>query len=358
MGSQGSDLLQMLMDGDATERSSKTAEKVRDDVSDALHELIDMGARVRPLMLGGRHAGYIRGLHGSERHLLAGWYPDPETRTFQILAHGTSLTHTEIETLNGVEAQNLIRLIDRMTDADLSLYPYISAFATTSISEMLWFGRGVKCASWSRHTYEVPGGWALNLLAPPDHARLWAGVAAMRERSKKRMDDTFNAAMVTRAMVGKGADRLYQSLKKTQKTLQVDSIEPWTVLVKEELSINVNDGWGHAMQDDSSEGLMREMEGMQRDDRHERVMAAFYDQQMAAAREQEAEIEQDLFDAIDGVEDVATVLTSLQVRDMERSSRERRESTDSIMADFLEMSNADLERRENRSMGLNEPPRL
>ncbi len=346
------------MDGDAPEKVSAYVETVRDNVTSALNELIDQGARIRPLILDGRQAGFIRGVHGSERRQLAEWYPDPEMRTLQLLAHGTSLSYDEIETLNGAEAQNLVRLIDRMTDSDVSLYPYVSAFATTSVSEMLWHGRGIHCASWSRTKLEIPGGWEVKLLAPPDHARLWAGVASMRERSKRRLDDTYNAAMITRALVGKGADRLYQSLKKTLRTLKVDALEPWTSLVKEESTVNVNDGWGHAMQDDSAEGLFREMEGMTSDDRHERVMSAFYDQQMAAAREVEEEIEQDLGDALFGVEDVATILTSYQVHQMEESIRSQRAHDASVVQDFMTHADDDLERRENRSMGRGEPPRL
>ena len=33
-------------------------------------------------------------------------------------------------------------------------------------------------------------------------------MATLRERSKRRLDDNYNAAMVTRALTGKGADKL------------------------------------------------------------------------------------------------------------------------------------------------------
>ena len=347
------------MDGEVSEQSSKAAEAAREKIVPALQELIDHGARVRPLILKGKHQGFIRGLHGPERRLIFGWYPDPEMRVFQILAHGTTLSPEEIESLNGIEARNLIRQIDAITDADFSLYPFISAFTTTSASELLWYGRGAAPATWSRNTIEIPGGWTLKLLAPPEHARLWAGVALLRERSKKRLDDTFNAAMVTRAMVGRGADRLYQSLKQTQKALQSDAIGPWTTLVRSEVvEANLKDGWGHAFSDDSREGVMRELKGMEGDDKHERLMATFYDQQMSAAREQQERIEASLSEATEGIEDVTTILTSLQVRSRDAQEAQDRESFAQQVGAGIAGLSADQERRERRAEGRGELPQL
>ena len=359
MATGGTELLQELMNGDTAPRSSKAAEALRGKVTPALHELLDQGARVRPLLLNGKHQGFVRGLHGSERRLIYNWYPDPGMRILQIVAHGTTLIDDEIESLNGTEIQNLIRQINAITESDFSLYPYVSAFASTSASELLWYGRGAACASWSRNRIEIPGGWSFNLLAPPEHARLWAGVAALRERSKRRLDDTFNAAMITRALVGKGADKLYQSLKQTQKALQADAIGPWTDLVPPDLAdVNLKDGWGHALADDSREGVMRELSGMEGEDKHEKVMAAFYQQQMEAARAQQAGIEQQLSSAAADIEDVATILTSFQVRDMHQAAAEHRQAIVNYAADALEDSTRAADRRERRAEGQFEPPQL
>jgi hypothetical protein len=363
MATGGTELLQQLMDGDTAPRSSKAAEGLRSKVAPALHELIDQGARVRPLLLDGKHMGYVRGLHGTERRLIRNWYPDPEMRVLQLVAHGTTLNNDEVESLSGTEIQNLLRQINAITEADFSLYPYVSAFATTSVSELLWYGRGATCATWSRNQIEIPGapgaGWTLKLLAPPEHAMLWAGVASLRERSKKRLDDSFNAAMITRAMVGKGADKLYQSLNKTQKALHADIIDPWTDLVPPDLAdVNLKDGWGHALADDSREGVMRELSGMERDDRHEQVMSAFYKQQMEAARAQESKIEQSLSSAAADIEDVATILTSFQVRDMQRNLSDERNSREDFISDSIANANSASERRERRAEGQFEPPQL
>ena len=359
MSTFGSDLLQQLMDEEMGVKTSKSAEVLRDLVVPAIHELVDQGARIRPLLLKKEHVGYVRGLHGSERRLIQNWYPDPEMRILQIVAHGTTMSLSDIETLSGTEIQNLIRQIDTITQADFSLYPYISAFTTTSVSELLWYGRGAQCATWSRNRIEIPGGWSFNLLAPPEHARLWAGVAALRERSKKRLDDTFNAAMITRAMVGRGADKLYQSLKKTQKLLQSDILDAWIHLVPPDVAeVNLKDGWGHAFSDDTREGLMRELSGMEHDDKHEMVMKAFYEQQMNAARAQQASVEQTLEDAVEGVEDFATILTSYQVRAMEDSQMAQRQGREAAVREELEEINAVVERRERRAEGKGETPRF
>ena len=359
MATGGTELLQELMDGDTKPRTSKAADGLRAKVTPALHELLDQGCRVRPLLLGGKHVGFVRGLHGSERRLIHSWYPDAEMRIFQIVAHGTTLIDDEIESLNGTEIQNLIRQINAITEADFTLYPYISAFATTSVSELLWYGRGAACATWSRNQLVIPGGWSFNLLAPPEHARLWAGVAALRERSKKRLDDTFNAAMITRALVGKGADKLYQSLKKTQKALQADSANAWMDLVPPDLAdVNLKDGWGHALADDSREGVMRELSGMEGEDKHEQVMSAFYQQQMEAARARERQIERSLSGAVDDVEDVATILTSFQVREMQEGQRARQVAVEDSAAEAIGHMDDIARRRELRGDGHFVPPQL
>lgn len=358
MATFGTDLLQELMGGSGpSTRSSATAVKTRDLVVPALAELVEHGARVRPMVLHGKQVGFLRGVHYSERSHIYNWYVDPIDRVTQMLLHGTTLTPDEVEGLSSTELQNILALINRMTQADVSLYPYISAFSTTSTSEMLWYGRGAQVATWTRSRIEIPGGWAMDLLAPPEHARLWSGVAVLRERSKKRLDDTYNAALITRALVGKGADKLYHSLKQTQKALQSDTLEPWINLVPPEERAIENDGWGHAHQDDSREGLLHELESMQADDKHEQLMAKFYEQQMAAAQK-EADTIDSLTDELEDIEDVATILTSLQVRDMDRAIQTQAAQRDEFVRDAIDSANDQLETRERRAAGHHEPRHL
>lgn len=352
MGTVGTELLQQLMSGELARPTPETVARVRSDVTPALTELLDRGFRARPLILKGKVVGFVRGLHSGERRQLFSWFTDAQDRIFHLLSLATTLTTDEIEALDGYEAQALLQVVDKMTDADLSLYPYISAYSTTSSSEILWYGRGAGVASWTDRTISLPGGWEFRLIAPPEHARLWAGVAAMRERSKRRVDDTYNAAMITRALTGKGADKLYQALKKTQEALLADSDAPWMQVVRVEIKdINFADGWGHAHQDDSVEGILREVEGMAKMDKHERFMAAFYDQQMEAAKAEEEEMERRFQRAMEssGIEDSASILTSLQIKDLDKRDRDRQDQQQGMVTEAISSAHDAEERREARA---------
>jgi hypothetical protein len=359
MGTLGSDIMQRINSGElGPAPTPEIIERVRTEVVPALAELIDFGFRARPLMVRGQQVGHIRGLHMTERRLIYRWYPGAADRIKCILEAATTLLPEEIALLDGLEARNLLRLIEKMGDADLSLYPYISAFSTTSTSEILWYGRGTTVASFNQKHVPIPRSSGFTILTPSDHARLWAGVAAIRERSKKRLDDTYNAAMITRAMAGKGADKLFTALKKTQTSLQVDSDEPWKQIVRVEAKdINFRDGWGHAHQDDSVEGVMREIHGMAKMDKHELFMQAFYDQQMAEANKRDAEIEARFAKAMEheGIEDSFKFTTEKEVLAREAILNEERQEHSAEVSVAIAAAQADDERRELRSSGRSHP---
>lgn len=352
MSTVGTELMNQLTSGELDRATPETVNKVRGEVIPALLELIDYGFRARPLLLAERTVGFVRGLHPTERRQLFTWFNDPADRIYFLLSHGTTLSHDVIEGLDGYEAQQLLRVIDRMTDADVSLYPYISAFATTSASEVLWHGRGATVASWLNREVELPGGFRFKLLAPPDHARLWSGVAFIRERAKRRLDDTYNAAMITRALTGKGADKLYTALKKNQQALAADIPDPWTLVVRPDLEgIDFGDGWGHSHQDDSVEGIMREVEGMSKMDKHEKFMEAFYNQQMEQAKRAEEELENQFRRAVSeaGVEDSMSVLSNLQVQQLDRRLAQAQGEQAAYVTQAISSIHAAEERRESRS---------
>lgn len=352
MGTVGTELLQQLMSGELSRPTPETVSRVRSEVTPALTELLDRGFRARPLILHGKVVGFARGLHSGERRQLFSWFTNAQDRIFHLLSLATTLSPAEIESLDGYEAQALLQTVDKITDADLSLYPYIAAYATTSASEVLWYGRGAQVSAWTDREVTIPGGYVFRILTPPEHARLWAGVAAMRERSKRRVDDTYNAAMITRALTGKGADKLYQALKKAQENLLADIDAPWMQIVKVEVKdINFDDGWGHAHQDDSVEGILREVEGMAKMDKHERFMAAFYDQQMEAAKAEEEEMERRFQRAMEtsGIEDSASILTSLQIKDLDKKDRDRHDQQQGMVTEAISSAHEAEERREARA---------
>ena len=180
------------------------------------------------------------------------------------------------------------------------------------------------------------------------------GVAAMRERSKKRLDATYDAAMITRALTGKGADKLYAALKRSQQALTPDLDEPWTTVVRaDSTDINYSDGWGHSHQDDSVEGIMREVEGMTRMDRHEQFMDKFYNHQIAQAQRQEAELEASFRKAIAEVdmEDHVSIMSHDDLQALERRIQGEAQARDSLVADTLHTIHAAEERREARAEG-------
>lgn len=354
MATAGTELLKQIMDGGFARPATATIEAVRDKVTQALTELIDWGFRARPLLRDGLQVGLIRGLHLTERRQLFLWSTEPQARILQILSLATTLPPEELELLDGMEAQRLLQLVDRITEADMSLYPYVSAFTTTTASEILWYGRGAQAASWNNQIAVLPSGHRFTLLAPPDHARLWAGIAAMRERSKRRIDETYNAAIITRALTGKGADKLYSSLKKSQQALLPDLADPWAQIVREDLKdVNFEDGWGHAHQDDSVEGIMREVEGMAKMDKHERFMQDFYDKQMAEAKRQEEEIEARFQAAMahEGMDESITIMTPDQIQNLGHTEREyTRQANEAVSAAMVGIQEADI-RRERRQGG-------
>lgn len=351
MTTLGTELMNQLMQGELNRATPETIDRVRDGVVPALAELIDYGFRARPLKLGPRPVGFIRGIHPQERRQLYHWFTTAPERVFHLISLATTLPPEAIDALDGHEAQTILRLIDQMTDADLSLYPYIGAFSTTSVSEVLWFGRGAKVAAWTDRSVTLPGGHTFKLLAPPDHARLWAGVASLRERAKKRLDDNYNAAMITRALTGRGADKLYTALKKNQQSLAPDLPDAWMQVVRADLDgVNFRDGWGHSHQDDSVEGIMREVQGMDRMDKHEKFMEAFYNQQMEAAKRQEEDMERQFQRAVTdaGVEDSFRILTPQQVRDQDRGIAEQSGAVSEFVTQAISSIHAAEERREER----------
>ena len=352
MATAGTELLKQLVEGEFDHPTPETVSLVRKEVVPALSELIDRGFRARPLQLAGETTGMIRGLHLAERRQLFIWYPKPEDRIYYMISLATTFSKEVIDDLDGYEAQQIIRLIDAMTDADMSLYPYVSAFSSTSASELIWYSRGASVTGWSSRTDQLPDGSKFTLLSPPDHARLWAGVAQLRERSKRRLDDTYNAAMITRALTGKGSDKLYSALKKQQLALQSDSDTPWIKITKaDSKAINFKDGWGHSHQDDSVEGIMREIGGVAKMDKHEQFMDEFYKRQMEEARRREEDMDLHFKQAIEGsgLEETVTYLTDAQVAEMDKLSKVSTELMEKLVTDGMLDMQVSEERREHRN---------
>jgi len=276
---RGVEIMRRINAGELKKLPSDYIHKVRTDVTDALEELLDFGARIRPLILEGKRIGWCRGIHLSERKVLQRWSMDLTEFAENVIKLGTSLSSEYIEGLSGAEMQGLIRLLKEMSDYDISLFPFLYAFSTTTPSYRLWCSRGQQISGFENRVVPLPDGKEMKILVPSDHARFWSTLCVQHDKSVSRVEASMNAALIIRPWVGKNAEGLNTELKNNARALMFDNPEPWSNVVRLEKTVDFDDGWAHA--DDSLEGLQRELVGMMSNDRHERLIAAFEEQQKA-----------------------------------------------------------------------------
>lgn len=285
----GKDLMNALNDGSVEQRIPSYITEVREKVSEGCAELIEIGARIRPLYEDEEQIGWVRGVYGIERKQLKRWLHKPTDFAVELVRLGTSLSDEKIYSYTLAELAGLARLIEQMTTRDVSLFPFLSSFVTTIMSEYIWHGRGKQVLSFENKLITMPDGKKIRLLMPSEHARLWASLCMYREGAKRRLDENYNALMIVRSMIGKNANPVETALKNVAKTLVPDAIEPWLNIVRSET--NFEDGWAHS-EDSSLEGVLRELEGMIAFDKHEQLMAKFYKQQLDEAEAQKQKIEE------------------------------------------------------------------
>lgn len=321
----GVELMKQLSEGKLEVAPTEYLRAVRTKISDACEELLEMGARIRPLIVNKVQIGWVRGFHPSERRLLEHWIWSKEDVAEQVILHATTLTKEEIKNLNGFEFYSVLGVIRQMTERDLSLFPFLGAFATTSMSETLWYSRGPRLTSFENRLIDLPDGKQMKILTPPDHARLWAVLCHSRETAKRRLDDNFNALIIIRPWAGKNADPFAAELKSFARSLDADNLEPWQSVVKYKKEVDINDGWAHP--GETVEDLKREMHAfIEGKDKHEQVMAKL-EQQM----KDEADDKRRKLDAIiqkrggPGVyEDMPIIRTDAEVRAQEQALRKGR----------------------------------
>jgi len=280
----GNDLMNDISNGSMAIKSSAYAEKVKIKVTDAMVEILMFGARVRPLLLNGKRVGWAKAMSFSEKKQIDTWYSTETERIETTLTHTTSLTQEEIDSLDMVELNSVLRAVLQLNLADLSLFPYISAFVSTQASFNLWSSK----LHLEPKTITLPDGLKLRQLSIPDHTMLWAALSSSRMDTINRLENAQNAGTIARAFVGTGADNYNNAINKALTSLRSDSIDPWMELINfmnvKELQ-NFNDGYGHSHQDSSVEGLMREMKGMSEGDKHEELMNAFHQTQIRMENE-------------------------------------------------------------------------
>jgi hypothetical protein len=285
--------MRQLNDGSLEQAPSEYLQKTREEVTSAIEELLDVGARIRPLLVRNKRVGWARGVHPSERKALKRWIYDDIELIEQLLLLGTTLSGEEIRSLSTVEMRSLSRVIREMTDSDLRLYPFISAFVTTNVSEQLWFSKGTEITAFRERTARMPDGKQVRISAASDQARSWATLCNYRMQAKQRLDASMNAVLMIRPWVGKGADPITADLKSIARSLQTDTLEPWRETIQIKRISNLDDGWAHS-EDDSIEGMQRELMGMVNNDRHEQLIARFEEQERARAEKRQQAIDEQI----------------------------------------------------------------
>ncbi len=286
--SLGMDIMRRINDGELRTAPAEEIEKIKDKITENCEELIEVGARIRPLLVDGKQVGWVRGIHLQERRVLRRWVRDPNDYVALTLQNATTFTREEIEAMQGYEVRSLIEVVRQMSDYDLTLYPYLQAYVTTASSEALWYGKGEKLVSFESKTVTMPDGKKMNIMAPPDHARLWATLCTYREQAKKRLEDNTNALFIVRPWAGRSADPIGNELKAISRQLETGSNYVWENVIRVPNKVDVNDGWGHP--GETLQDLQRELKGMMEGDRHETMMEAWQAQMIHEAEQEKKKI--------------------------------------------------------------------
>jgi len=326
----GMDLMRRISRGEVKVAPKEQVETVKAEITENCEELVEVGARIRPLLVGGKQVGWVRGVHLQERKVLRRYVRDPNDYVALTLKHATSFTQEEIEVMSADEIKSLAEVVRQMSEYDVSLYPYLSAFVTTPTSEALWYGKGDDLTSFEHKTVTMPDGKKVNIMAPPDHARLWATLCSYREQAKRRLEDNTNALFIVRPLAGKQADPIAAELTRIARQLETGSNWMWEQIVTTKKQVDVNDGWGHP--GDSLEDLQRELKGMMEGDKHEKLMEAWQNQMIDEAEKKQKEIERirkerGITEA--GVmQGATTMLTEKQIRERQEALRKGKKPVD------------------------------
>lgn len=320
----GMDIMNRLSSGSLKKAPVETIERVKTEITANCEEIIEVGARIRPLMVGDAQVGWVRGLHTQERKTLKRWIRDPNDYIALTLQHATSFSQAEIEAMQSFEIRSLVEVVRQMSDYDVSLYPYLPAYVTTHSSEALWYGKGDSLTSFENKAVRMPDGKTVTIMSPPDHSRMWATLCNYREQNKKRLEENMNALFIVRPWAGRQADPVANELRAVGRQLETGSDYQWERLVRAPSAVDKNDGWGHP--GDTVEDLKRELKGMMEGDRHERMMDAWARQMQHEAKEKQKAVEE--FRRKRGIEKAGVtetpmvVMTGAEVAERQRKLRE------------------------------------
>jgi hypothetical protein len=120
-------------------------------------------------------------------------------------------------------------------------------------------------------------------------------------------------------------------------SLNLNIADPWINMGITPPDYDLSDGWGHIHQDASVEGLMRELNGMLTDDKHEQLMKAIAERDIREAEIKKAKIRA-MRDRVEGVVARETYLTPEEMRRRVLAKRnEDRARQDAALRNRIEM---------------------
>src|ERR1700674_4611088 len=118
------DIMRRINEGTLRKAPAKDIEAVKAKIVENAHEIIEQGARIRPLMVDDVQVGWCRGIHTSERTLLKHWIKEPNDYIVNVLMLGTTFSKEEIEAMSGYEIRSLTEVVQQMSAYDNSIVPY------------------------------------------------------------------------------------------------------------------------------------------------------------------------------------------------------------------------------------------
>src|SRR5277367_481223 len=98
---EGVELMNQIYAGGMLKATPEIVQSVRAAVSEACEELLDIGARIRPLMVAGKRIGWVRGLHVTERKILNRWNTSSSEFVEYTLLLATTLTREQLNLCTG-----------------------------------------------------------------------------------------------------------------------------------------------------------------------------------------------------------------------------------------------------------------
>jgi hypothetical protein len=337
---EGVELMKKLHEGRLNRVTSKELEGIKQTISMAIDEILTVGARIRPLHKDGKKVGFVRGVYPSERRKIRRWLDDPSDYMEEIVRLGTTLPQSEIDSLSLQEIRTILQLILQMTESDLRLYPFLSAFVSTSISEQTWASGGTLISAKTPSDVVLPGGKSIRFEAVPDHTTLWATLCTQREHNKVKLDQTMNSLLIIRPWVGKGANAMSTSLQEAARALQPDSDDPWTQSIKVTAETDVSDGWAHLA--DDAEGMVREASGFFNGDKHERFMEITRQHEKEKAEAQAKKVDRAIREYTEGVASTQPVIMTSEEATQRMNELRMGRTTNSGQTDFTGYSGSDI----------------